>query len=73
MIEELKETLLESGNPFVWINERGWFFNEQPDSIRYTAAQILAADSLENIPDAEVQESSEETEFVVTKKRGGKK
>lgn len=48
-IEILKETLIETGNPFVWITDAGWFFNEQTDSVRYTAEQVLNADTFEDL------------------------
>lgn len=48
-IEILKETLIETGNPFVWITDAGWFFNEQTDSVRYTAEQVLNADAFEDL------------------------
>jgi hypothetical protein len=48
-IEILKETLIETGNPFVWITDAGWFFNEQTDSVKYTAEQVLNADAFEDL------------------------
>ena len=48
-IEILKETLIETGNPFVWITDAGWFFNEQTDSVKYTAEQGLNADAFEDL------------------------
>lgn len=44
---ELKKTLIETGNPFVWISELGWFFNEQPNSVKYSAEDVLNAVSFE--------------------------
>lgn len=48
-IEILKETLTETGNPFVWITDLGWYFNEQANSTRYTAEQVFAANSFEDL------------------------
>ena len=48
-IEILKETLIETGNPFVWITDAGWFFNEQAGSVKYTAEQVLNADAFEDL------------------------
>lgn len=48
-IEVLKETLTETRNPFVWITDAGWFFNEQKDSVKYTAEQIFSVDSFEDL------------------------
>lgn len=48
-IEILKETLTETGNPFVWITDLGWYFNEQADSVKYTAEQVFAAESFEDL------------------------
>lgn len=48
-IKVLKETLTETRNPFVWITDAGWFFNEQKDSVKYTAEQVFNADSFEDL------------------------
>lgn len=76
-IDELKSTLTETGNPFVWITEAGWFFNEQSGSVRYSAEQIMQADSFDAIPALEVKaEAVKETAEVISEKpknKGGKK
>lgn len=48
-IEILKETLIETGNPFVWITDAGWFFNEQSGSVKYTAEQVLNVETFEDL------------------------
>jgi hypothetical protein len=51
MYQELKNTLIETGNPFVWVTVNGWYFNEQPDSIKFTSEQALSVNSLDELID----------------------
>lgn len=48
-MNELKEILLKTGNPFVWITDAGWFFNEQPGSAMFTAEEVMSVDSFEQL------------------------
>lgn len=48
-MNELKEILLKTGNPFVWITDAGWFFNEQPGSAMFTAEEVMGVDSFEQL------------------------
>ena len=69
-IKILKETLIETGNPFVWITDAGWYFNEQKDSVKYTAEQVLKADTFEDLAKSEfVTPAKVETTPVKTKKK----
>jgi hypothetical protein len=69
-IEILKETLIETGNPFVWITDAGWFFNEQSGSVKYTAEQVLNVETFEDLAKiAEVKEPTELTADKTAKKK----
>lgn len=48
-MKELHEILLKTGNPFVWIKDNGWYFNEQPDSVMFTAQEVLSVNSFEQL------------------------
>lgn len=69
MYQELKNTLIETGNPFIWVTVNGWYFNEQPDSMRFTAEQALAVNSLDELIDLKETEQVSEPK---TKTKKGK-
>lgn len=71
MLQYLKETLIETGNPFVWITDAGWFFNEQAGSVKYTAEQVLECESFEDL--AKIAEVKEPTELTAEKPAKKKK
>lgn len=58
---ELKETITEQGQPFIWLTPAGWFFHEQPDSKSYTREQVMEADSFEQL---EANDPAEKTEPI---------
>ena len=70
-IEILKETLTETGNPFVWITDNGWYFNEQKDSVKYTAEQVFSVESFEQLSALNTKQAEPviETTKVTTKKK----
>lgn len=47
--EDLKIALTDTGNPFVWITDEGWAFNEQKESTKYEAEKVLSVDSFEQL------------------------
>jgi len=51
-MQELKDTLIEQGQPFVWFTPAGWFFHEQPNSICRTREEVLSANSVEELMEA---------------------
>lgn len=55
-MDELKNTLIEQGQPFVWFTPLGWFFHEQADSICWTRDEVLAANSLDELMEKPVDE-----------------
>jgi hypothetical protein len=67
MYQELKNTLIETGNPFVWVTVNGWYFNEQPDSIKFTSEQALSVNSLDELIDLKSETILEQGETIIKK------
>lgn len=59
-LQELKDTITAQGQSFIWLTDAGWYFHEQPEALKLTREQVLAAESFEQLmtikPDAPASE-----------------
>lgn len=71
-LQGLKDTITAQGQPFIWLTDAGWYFHEQPEALKLTREQVLAAESFEQLMTAK-PDAPAPTEPIIEQPKKAKK